>query len=266
MPESQSYTVKLSQEEALLISMNLRLPLMVGVDRNMLYLPQGDLQEILKSAEATLIERDYLRVDQDGSKRLAPIVTACVVTCAKPERTFILSRAQNAMPTQTMMVHQSMEMIVNHLMSGPGEHVFVVLPTLKPAIDAMLQLSQARAYANPDCPAASLSESVFVEANQLAQEHNPGALYTLLTRQLPEKTALGFYQTLDTFDASVTAARLVHGENPGDTQKDGFTLLQGGSIQWLLRSSGAAPNRVVSLEGAAAKDVRRELKKLLQGQ
>jgi hypothetical protein len=101
-----------------------------------------------------------------------------VVTCAKPERTFILSRAQNAMPTQTMMVHQSMEMIVNHLMSGPGEHVFVVLPTLKPAIDAMLQLSQARAYANPDCPAASLYRKRFCRGEPLAQEAQPrGAVH-----------------------------------------------------------------------------------------
>lgn len=265
MPNRQNYTIKLSQEEVLLISMNLHLPLMIGVDRKMLDLPREDVQGILQSAETTLLQRDYLRVDKDGTKNLAPIIVACMFTCARPEQTIIISRSSKAMAQETLMIHQSLEMIVNHFLDGSGAHIFTVLPDLNPAIEGILRLAQTSLYAKPISPEASLPESVYGEANQLAQGKNPGALYALLTRHLPEQTAVGFHQTLDNLEAVVTAVRLTHGEKAEDTKQDGFTLLQGGDIQWLMRSSGAAPERMLSLEGASEKDVRRELKKLLRG-
>ena len=86
MADSRPYAVKMSQEEVLLISLKLRLPLMMGLDEKMLALSKEDLQSILESAERMLLARDFLRADKDGSMRLAPILMAVVFTCAKPKR------------------------------------------------------------------------------------------------------------------------------------------------------------------------------------
>lgn len=265
MSENQPYAVALSQEEVLLITLKTRLPLMFGLTKEMLEVPNEDLQAILESAEKTLLARDYLRKSPDGNMRLAPVVMAAVFTCSKPERTMLATRNSPGQPPETLMVHQSLEMVVDHSLSRSGEHIFTILPSDKLAIDAMLKLSRAGNYTKSVSPAGSMPESVYIEANKLSQEENPGQVNYLLKQHLPELTADSLHLVLNNFEASVTVARLLTGEKPEDRRQDGFTLLQGGSVQWLLRSNGTAPERTISLEPVEIKDVRREIKKLMRG-
>ncbi|MBE0695496.1 MAG: hypothetical protein IH586_01090 [Anaerolineaceae bacterium] len=265
MASGQPYTVKMSQEEILFLSTKLRIPLMFGVDLKMLDLPKEDLQAIMESAERVLVAKDFVRPSTDGSLRLAPVLTAIVVTCAKPERTVMVTRTQPSHIPNSLMFHISMETIVNHSVSEAGTHTFVLIPEIKSVLESLLALSQAASFANPKCPTASLPESVYIQANQFAQTNNPGSLYSLLAEHLPEQTAVGFHQTLDRYSASVNVVRMRHAENPEDTTSDGFTLLQGGEIQWLLRTSGANPERTISLEGVGLKEVRREIRQMLKG-
>lgn len=265
MSENQPYAVTLTQEEVLLISLKTRLPLMIGLTKEMLEVPKEELQAILESAEKSLLARDYLRKSPDGNMQLAPVIMAAVFTCAKPERTVIATRNTPGRPPETLMVHQALEMIVDHSLSGSGEHFFTILPNDKLVIEAILKLSRAENYAKSVSPAGSMPESVYIEANKLSQEENPGQVNFLLKQHLPEQTADSLHLVLNNFEASVTVARLITGEKPEDRRQEGFTLLQGGTIQWLLRSSESTPERMVSLEPVEAKDVRREIKKLLRG-
>ncbi len=223
MPETQPYAITLSQEEVLLISLKTRLPLMVGLSKEMLEVPKEDLQAILDSAEKSLLARDYLRKSPDGNMQLAPVVMAAVFTCSKPERTMLATRSALGQPPETLMVHQSMEMIVDHSLSASGEHIFTILPSDKLVIEAMLKLTHARVYAKSVSPAGSMPESVYIEANKLSQEENPGQVNALLKQHLPEQTADSLHLVLNNYEASVTVARLLTGEKPEDRRQDGFT-------------------------------------------
>jgi hypothetical protein len=264
MATSQPFSVNMSQEEILLLSSKLHVPLMFGVDLAMLDLPKEKLQEMMETAESGLLAKDFVRPSIDGSLRLAPILTAIVVTCAKPEQTLIVKRTQPLQDQNSLMFHISMQTIVNHSISEAGVHTFILIPQNTLMLDALLELTQAASFVNPNCPGASFPESVYLQANQFAQENNPGSLYTLLAEHLPQQTAVAFHKTLDHHIANVSVVRMRHGSEPADTLTEGFSLLQGDEIQWLVRTSGAAPERTISIEGASLKDVRREIKNLLK--
>lgn len=264
MPDNKAYSIELSQEELLLILLRMRLPLLPGVDRRMLDLPKEDLKGLMDSAEMMLLSRDFLRRMSDDNLQLAPILTAIIVTCTKPEKTILASRTRPSGQSETVMVHMLVESIVVHMVSATGKHKFVLYTEQTPVIEALLTHVEAKNFTNPDVSPVEIPEEVYVQANKLAQSNDPGQLYTLLSRHMPAETATRFHQSLNLLSGSVTLARLIHGEKPEEAQQDGFNLIQGNEKQWLLRSTGAGAEKKVTLEGAALKDVRRELKKLFK--
>jgi hypothetical protein len=272
MPEKTAFRLELRQEELLLVLMRMRLPLIPGIDRRLLDLPKEDLKELMDSAELTLLGRDLLRRDITGSLQLPPVLTAVLVTCTKPEKTILVSRTQPPAPAETVMVHVLVESIVLHTVMPSGKHAFVLFTEQNPVIEALLAHTGAKDFGKPDCPGGELTQDVYVQANRLAQSNDPGQLYALLSQHLPPDTTAGLHQVLVNLAGSVTLARLVHdGEKPEDTRQEGFNLIQGGGLQWLLRSTSsggataiAGEEKQVTFEGAALKDVRRELKKLFR--
>lgn len=263
MTQSETFTVKLSQEEILLISMRLRLPFMFGLGEKLLALPQEQLQIATQVAERSLLARDFLLPAEDGNLNLAPAILAVVAACAQPEKTLLVTRTAAGQPgPNAVLFHLARDLRVNHAVAPSGVHTFRIVADNAAMIDGLLAPTASSNYAKPDCPPGDLPEASFDRARQAAHESRPAEIMTLLSTHLAGTTADYFCQTLSHLDATVSVLRLDHAD-PEAAQAEGFNLLQGGGWQWSMDTSGEPPERTLAITPLATGDLRARLEKLI---
>ena len=267
MDTPQILTFNFSQEEILLISMKLRFPLMIGLEKSLLDLPKESMQIATTAAEHTLVARDFLRKDGDGNLKLIPIVVALIGACSKPERSIIaICTGSDSITPAVEIFHFTRQMIVNQAVKSPGVYSLTALTDKKQVLDGITQLMNPGAYQKPDCPVSKIPGPVFGESRKLAHEMKEADVYTLLAVHMPKNTAVKLGQTLLKLDASITVAEIIPGKKPGDLTGEGFTFLLGDGKLWVIQQVEIiSPDgeNLLSIEPISADDVAVWLEKLI---
>jgi hypothetical protein len=259
-------TLRLSQEELLLILMRARLPLLVGINRQLTELPREQLNLMMGTAERALLAREFLRPDEKASLVIEPVVLAMVGACAEPERSIVMLRAKTDEANETMTVNFARQMTVLHVPVPPGIHVFTALRDREAAARALVELTGVTKQpvdpmAGP-VPDGELSEKALVEARDLIQARKMVEAGKVLEANLPLATARGLTETMAALASDTTFMAVDTPTRPEAKNLGGFTLLQGGTNAFILNPKTVNGERVFAVQVARDEALTRALEGL----
>ncbi len=258
-----TFTLKLTQEELLLILLRYRLPLLVGLSKRLVELPHEQMELLLEAAERSLIAREFQKSGPDGKAQLEPLLFTLVASCAQPEKTLVMSRSAPGEPTETMTINLARKMTVIHIPTGRGIHHFTALPDPNRAIDLFISFLDIENKARSGTPAGEVAEAKLVEARELAGQGQVEQAAAVLEDALGKAEARELVQALG-HPALETAFMLVPAaENePPESVRKSFHVLESEQSAWLLTPHAVGDGRQFAVTGATVERLREALQSL----
>ncbi len=259
METNQSVTLLLSQEELLLILMRYRLPLILGMNPELTGLTPEQLDLLMGAAERSLLAREFLEVGPDGKPELDQTVLALSAACSQPEKVVVMIRTLASQKNETLTVNFARQLVVVHVPMETGVHQFTALPD-KNAVPGLLQASLS--FEEPALHViyrGTISEATYRKARELAPTNKAEAAGVL---EGFGPMAGEFAATLADLNSDATFFSITNPAGGGQPE-GGFSLLQGGSLPWLLTFHGEGENRTLEVQPATNEALQRSIKNLL---
>jgi hypothetical protein len=266
MANNQSLTLKLTQEELLLILMRFRMPLIPGMNPELTELNQEQLKLLMGAAERSLLARDLLKSDSEGKPSLEPVLLAIVAACAKPDKTVVMLKARADQKNETLSFNFSRQMVVLQLALPPGIHQFTALPNPQDAVNLALTLLNVEEKLFNGLPMGEIAESALAQARELAAANRVDEAAARLQTELQPESARALAQTLAKLTSETTLAAITGLATEEAKTQGGFSLLESSQAAFLLTPREVNGQRRIGLQPATAEALRKALEGLMKNE
>lgn len=261
MDSNPSYTIRLTQEEVILILMRFRLPLIVGLNPQLTELSEEQLGLLMGAAERSLFAREILKVNEQGEPQLDPVILALVAACAKPAQAMMMVRNRANGVSEVMTVNLADEMVVAHVPIDPGIHQFTALPD-KSSVPGLVESYLRLNGSDQEEKRVVLAENTLTQARELAASGKLNEAALMLQKEATPISAKALSETLAELQTETTFVLV---DNPSGEAKSGggFTLLEGANQTWMISLSQSNGTRKFNVKPATSAALREALETLL---
>lgn len=237
MEKKSTLSIALSQEELFVVMAYLKIPLMLGLNNQVLAsLPEANRDMVLGVAERALIARGYLEIKK-GLLELIPVVQAIIGACSAPQKTLAIKCNSSKQLPEDYYFHVSRKMNVMHMFPMTAIHQFTMVKDQVALLRAAFATMKLVEPQNLQPMSGTLAKNLVVQAQDTAKEGGVAKVKTILKSDtnLEPDFIEAFSKSLTMPHKNILTMFIQHPED-NQGQADGFTLLVSEAYTWMLKS------------------------------